>query len=221
MRRCFVGVTAAALLASGCDRRGDAHPTPEQAPPVASVISLGVEMGGYPDLIACADECDAGSADRCRRMAVSYEFGKGVERHLVRATELYEKSCAMRDWEGCVAACRMYEFHHGVSKDDTKAVSFYERACDGRSAVGFANLAIMLESGHGVAQDPGTSAPALRPSVRERLRSRVRARQGASRVGGGWDGRVTAASRQEIVTSLEIGTTGSHAWHEITPSRRS
>jgi len=151
-------LASAALLVASCERHGDSRQSQEQASPSASVISIGVEMGGCADPIACANECDAGSADRCRRMAVSYEFGKGVERDLVRATELYEKSCAMGDSEACVAAGRMYEFHHGVAKNDAKAATFYERACDHQDAVGCANLAILLESGRGVAVDKARAA---------------------------------------------------------------
>jgi TPR repeat protein len=137
----------------GCDRKGDAPRTADQPSPSASVISIGVEMGACPDMVACANECDAGSADRCRRLGVTYEFGKGVERDGVHATELYVRGCDMRDSESCLAAGRMYEFHHGVDKDDTKAVGFYKRACDSGNTTGCANLAIMLESGQGTPKD--------------------------------------------------------------------
>jgi hypothetical protein len=140
-------------VVSGCGRRSGV-PAPEDHPsPSASVISIGVEMGACPDVVACVNECDGGSADRCRRLGVTYEFGKGVERDGVHATELYAKACGMRDSEGCVAAGRMYEFHHGVDKDEVKAVGFYRRACDLGSATGCANLAIMLESGRGTPKD--------------------------------------------------------------------
>jgi TPR repeat protein len=154
----WIGVVALAVAASSCGRRGDAGGNPEQPSPSASVITLGVEMGACDDLAACASECDAGSSDRCRRMGVSYEFGRGVDRDQVHATELYEKACGMDNSEGCLAAGRMYEFHHGVAKNDTKAVAFYERTCDLHNPVGCANLAIMLESGRGTPRDPTRAA---------------------------------------------------------------
>ena len=153
MTRWLLGAMVATAAISGCGRHGDTDRGGSQPSPSASVISVGVEMGACRDLVACESECDAGSSDRCRRMGVSYEFGKGVDRDLVIATALYEKACTMGDSAGCVAAGRMYEFHHGVPKNDTKAVAFYERACDGQDAVGCANLAIMLESGRGIALD--------------------------------------------------------------------
>jgi TPR repeat protein len=146
-----------AILASSCGRRGGSDHG-QQPIPSASVISVAVEMGACHDLVACADECEAGSADRCRRIGVSYEFGKGVDADPLRATELYEKACAMSDSEGCISSGRMYEFHHGVAKDDAKAAGFYERACDFENPVGCANLAILLETGRGVERDAARAA---------------------------------------------------------------
>jgi TPR repeat protein len=158
MTRWLLGAVAATAAISSCGRHVDADPGGPQPSPSASVISVGVEMGACGDLVACAKECDAGSADRCRRMGVSYEFGKGADADLVHATELYEKACAMGDSEGCISAGRMYEFHHGVSKNDARAVGFYERACDLRNPAGCANLAIMLESGRGTSRDTARAA---------------------------------------------------------------
>jgi hypothetical protein len=150
--RSFLGAMAAVAALSSC-HAGEDSGRSHGPSPSASVISFGVEMGACEDLVACTNECDAGSSDRCRRMGVSYEFGKGVDRDQEHAIQLYEKACAMGDSEGCLAAGRMHEFHHGVPKDDTKAVAFYERACDLRNPVGCANLALMLERGRGVARD--------------------------------------------------------------------
>jgi TPR repeat protein len=149
---------AAALLAApvACDRRGGGESSAGAPSPSASVVSLAVEMGACPDLGACERECDAGSADRCRRLGVTYEFGrKGVDADPVRATELYVHACQMKDTEACISAGRMYEYHHGVDKDDVKATGFYERACDLANPTGCANLAIMLENGRGTARDEG------------------------------------------------------------------
>src|SRR5580698_7644883 len=142
-----------AVIASACTKGSDAASSPEPAPS-ASVISIAAAMGECADLAVCARECDAGTSDRCRRMGVSYEFGKGAERDEARATELYALACRMGNSEGCLAAGRMYEFHHGVVKDDPRAVSFYRRSCELDNPTGCANLAIMLENGRGVAKDP-------------------------------------------------------------------
>ena len=152
----LLGVATLALAATDCSRRGG-EPTAEQPSPSASVISIGVELGACDDLVACQNECEAGSSDRCRRIGVSYEFGKGVPQDGAHATELYVKACSMDNSEACLAAGRMYEFHHGVDKDDVKAVGYYSRACDLGNPTGCANLAILLESGRGTAKDEGAA----------------------------------------------------------------
>lgn len=126
--------------------------------PSASVITIGVALGTCPDVEVCARECDAGSADRCRRLAATYALGQGVDKDEARATTLYEQACDMKDSSACVFAGQMYEFAHGVAKDDAKAARFYERACDREWAPGCYNLAIMTERGTGVPQDRAKAA---------------------------------------------------------------
>lgn len=155
----FGSLVVVVLAMPGCDKRGPPQSDPLQPAPSASVMSIAVAMGECEDMVICEKECDAGSSDRCRRMGVSYEFGKtGVERDGVEATRLYEKACGMKNSEGCLSAGRMYEFHHGVDKDDAKAVAFYGRSCDMDNPVGCANLAVMLQNGRGAARDDARAA---------------------------------------------------------------
>jgi TPR repeat protein len=145
----------ACVLCAACGKKktDDAQPAPS-----SSVISIGVELGGCPDVLACERECDAGSADRCRRLAVTYAFGKGVQKDEAHATALYERACAMNDPTACVFAGQMYEFSRGVAKDDAKAAHFYGNACSSGYAPGCFNLAIMYERGTGVARDLAKAA---------------------------------------------------------------
>ena len=150
----FAALAAVAALAIGCGRpSGGASSVFGEPPPSASVIAIAAAMGECEDLVSCVRECDAGSSDRCRRIGVNYEFGKGVDKDMKRATELYASACEMKNSEGCLAAGRMYEFHHGVSPDDARAVTFYRNSCDLDNATGCANLAIMLERGRGAPKD--------------------------------------------------------------------
>jgi TPR repeat protein len=143
-----------ALLCVLCAACGRKRTTEEQQPaPSSSVITLSVELGACTDVAACERECDAGSADRCRRLAVSYAFGKGVPKDEAHATALYDRACAMNDPSACVFAGQMNEFGRGVPKDDAKAARYYERACDFPWAAGCYNLAIMYERGTGVPPD--------------------------------------------------------------------
>src|SRR5580700_12183575 len=134
------------VICSALAACGRAHSSSgDQPAPSSSVITLGVSLGGGPDIPACERECDAGSADRCRRLGATYALGQGVDKDETRATALYEHACDMNDPSACVFAGQMNEFARGVEKDDTKAARFYERACDLRWAPGCYNLAIMYE----------------------------------------------------------------------------
>ncbi len=144
-------VTVAWVLCAACSRGRSSGQ--EQPAPSASVITIGAAIGTCPDLAACERECDAGSADRCRRLAATYAFGEGVDKDEARATALYEHACDMQDPSACVFAGQMNEFAHGVVKDDAKAARLYERACDLRWVPGCYNLAIMYERGTGVPAD--------------------------------------------------------------------
>jgi TPR repeat protein len=134
-------------------------PIGEGAPsPSASVLTISVGLGACDDLATCERECDAGSADRCRRLAASYALGNGAPRDETRGTALYEQACAMNDAPACVFAGQMHEYAHGVPKDAAAAVRFYARACDLGWSAGCYNLAIMLENGRGIARDPAKAA---------------------------------------------------------------
>jgi TPR repeat protein len=143
-------LVASIALVGGC------HGSPssqEQPAPSASVIQLGMALGTCDDIEVCEKECDAGSADRCRRLAASYALGQGVDKDEARGAALYAHACDLRDASACLFAGQMNEFAHGVAKDDAKAARYYERACDLRWAPGCYNLAIMYERGSGVALD--------------------------------------------------------------------
>lgn len=142
---------ALAAAVSACDRP---RASPGEPPaPSASVVTIGVTLGTCSDVPLCETECDAGSADRCRRLAATYATGQGVGKDEARATELYERACDMSDPSACVFAGQMYEYAHGVPKDDARAARLYERSCDVGWTAGCYNLAIMFENGRGVLED--------------------------------------------------------------------
>lgn len=107
-----------------------------------------------PDVASCEHDCDAGSAESCRKLAASYAFGSGgVTKDEARATSLYEHACDMKSASACVFAGQMHEFGRGVDKDAAIAAALYQRACDLASPVGCYNLGIMYERGTGVPAD--------------------------------------------------------------------
>jgi TPR repeat protein len=147
-----------ALLAAPAACSKTPRPGDDQPAPSASVVTLGAALGTCDDVATCARECDAGSADRCRRLAATYAFGRGTGRDEGRATDLYERACTMGDAPSCVFAGQMHEYAHGVPKDVVKAARFYERACDIGWAAGCYNLGIMYENGRGVGLDRAKAA---------------------------------------------------------------
>jgi TPR repeat protein len=144
-----VSALAVALLI-GCHRNTSSQ---EQSAPSASVITLGLAIGTCDNIEVCETECDAGSADRCRRLGATYALGRGASQDESRAATLYERACAMSDPSACLFAGQMNEFARGVVKDDAKAARFYERSCELQWAAGCYNLAIMYERGTGVRPD--------------------------------------------------------------------
>jgi TPR repeat protein len=148
-----VAALVACTMLAAC-HRGSSASSEEEPAPSASVVTIGNTIGTCPDLAVCEKECDAGSADRCRRLAATYSFGQpGVEKDEARAAGLYEHACDMKDAPACLFAGQMHEFAHGVPKDDATAARFYGRACDLTYAAGCYNLAILYERGQGVPKD--------------------------------------------------------------------
>jgi TPR repeat protein len=145
-------VLCAVVACLGCGRRTSEGAGEQPAPP-PSVVTLGAAIGTCDDVDVCAKECEAGSADRCRRLAATYALGQGAPRDEARATAMYEQACAMKESAACVFAGQMHEYAHGVPKDDAKAARLYERACDMGWAAGCYNFAIVLEHGRGVPAD--------------------------------------------------------------------
>ena len=149
------------ILLAACGRGGAKQQKAQEEPaaPPASVVSIGNELGACTELPVCDKQCDGGLADACRRLGVSYEFGKGgATKDETRAAAFYSRACALKEANGCLSAGRMYEFAHGVAKDEKRAESFYDQACSIGFTAGCYNDAIMLENGRGVAKDLARAA---------------------------------------------------------------
>jgi len=147
-----VALAALLVLLAACSR-GKSSPTGEAPAPSSSVITLGMAVGTCPDVAACERECDAGSPDRCRRLAATYAFGEGVPQDERRAEGLFEHACDMGDPSACLFAGQAQEYAHGVPKNDVKAGKLYARSCDLGWPAGCFNEGIMFENGRGVPAD--------------------------------------------------------------------
>jgi TPR repeat protein len=155
--RVYSDLGKAALALLWCFAGGACHrqaTSTEQPAPSSSAITLGIALGACTDLPVCERECDAGSADRCRRLAAASAFGEAdAAKDESHAAALYEHACVMNDPSSCMFAGQMSEYARGVTKDDAKAVRLYRRACDLRWVAGCYNLALMYERGTGVPRD--------------------------------------------------------------------
>jgi hypothetical protein len=191
MARC-ARVSISALVASvvlaaatGCDFFKSKKSPPAPAPS-ASVVTIVNALGACEDIPTCDRLCDAGTGDQCRRLGMAYQFGNTVPQDEARATELFDKACALNNPFGCVSAGQSYEYHHGVPKDDAKAASFYKRACDMGYVGGCLNYGIMLENGRGVPADLDAAANYYEQGCRDGIkvgcehRERMRARDAAA-----------------------------------------
>ena len=158
-----VSLAAAALLAvalGGCKANGNGNQdnqasSAEGVPgAAASAVTIANVMGTCDDVALCDRECGAGHGDSCRRLAVTYEFGKSdAGQNETLGTTYFDRACALGDPPGCVSSGQMHEYGHGVPKDFAQAAAAYARACTLGWQVGCANWAIMLENGRGVEKD--------------------------------------------------------------------
>ena len=150
-----LAVAVAVLTGSACKgKHGGASPEEGTLPAAAqSSVEVINVIGTCDDVPLCTKECEAGQADRCRRLGATLQFAKPPDRDEARATSFYERACALGNAPGCVSAGQMFEYEHGVTKDVGKAAAYYSKACDVGYQVGCANYAIMLENGRGVPKD--------------------------------------------------------------------
>ncbi|ALV24512.1 hypothetical protein CIG2463D_0939 [Campylobacter iguaniorum] len=74
-------------------------------------------------------ECNLSNFTSCNELGVLYEYGKGVVKHYVYATKLYQKACDGNDGLGCSNLGAMFYKGFGVEKDINKAKEFFEKGC--------------------------------------------------------------------------------------------
>jgi TPR repeat protein len=149
----FTCAACAACVVAGCktSSQDPGEGASDKGPPPITIANT---MGTCDDLDRCARECNAGQGDSCRRLAVTYEFGKSdAGRNEALGTSYFDRSCALGNAAGCVSSGQMHEYAHGVPKDFPEAAAAYARACTLGWQVGCANWAIMLENGRGVPRD--------------------------------------------------------------------
>jgi TPR repeat protein len=104
------------------------------APPASAGEGAPERAGAYKeDPAQLARACDAGTAESCFGLGVSFEQGRGVDKDKTRAAVLYTRACDGGDVRGCV--------------------NVYTDACDGGHLEGCFRLGLLFDDGRGVPQD--------------------------------------------------------------------
>jgi len=78
--------------------------------------------------------CKYGYAPSCTSLGGMVEEGRGVQRDLSLAAELYDKSCQWHDAQGCFRLASLYERGRGVRRDRERASALYRQACEAKNA---------------------------------------------------------------------------------------
>ena len=166
MPRFWIAAFGALLAACSKPASSDAPvaPAPKAS---AAQASFTFQTGtACPDLGLCERECDAGQADRCRRLGDAYQFATDGGKDDARATSYYELACKLKNAPACMSAGQMYEYHHGVAENDAKAADYYRQGCDSGHVPSCANYAVMLENGRGVPKDVPAALRLYGPACR-------------------------------------------------------
>lgn len=95
---------------------------------------------------------DKGLAKSTTSLALMYWFGNGTEKDINKANQLFEKSCDMRDGEGCMNLGTRYREGEaeGFNQDHVRANELFQKACDYGYMGGCNNLANSYENSWGV-----------------------------------------------------------------------
>jgi TPR repeat protein len=103
--------------------------------------------------------CDAGSANACLQLGLSYGLGRGVAKDSSKAASLYEKACGLGAPPACTLMGLAYDAGHGVGVDSEQAHSFFSKACNGGDEEGCRHMADMNRSANPVPPSIGFVMP--------------------------------------------------------------
>jgi hypothetical protein len=59
------------------------------------------------------------------------EDGRGLEKNVSGAADLYERACEAREWPACVSLGELYLAGRGVERDEARGKALMRRACKG------------------------------------------------------------------------------------------
>ncbi len=86
--------------------------------------------------------CLSGEVPACTQVGDMYASGRGVDRDLGRAAEMYARACDGGAADVCNTLGEIYEKTAGLEGGMERAAAMFERACTGGSAAGCLNLGL-------------------------------------------------------------------------------
>ena len=95
-------------------------------------------------------------------LGVCYEKGRGVEKDVSKAIELYRRAIDQDSPLGFCYLAVCYEKGNGVEKDVSRAAELYRRASDQDYPLGHCQLGLCYENGEGVEKDVSRAAELYR-----------------------------------------------------------
>ena len=124
------------------------------------LVGKGVDAKGA--AVAFGQACDAGNARSCASLGLLVQDGRGVDKDIPKATDLYDKACRLGAGVGCFNLGLMALSGNGVARDKAaadgqfaRAREVYGKACDAGNGGACLNMAFLYEGGFGVEMDLG------------------------------------------------------------------
>lgn len=87
---------------------------------------------------ACLTKCDAGDGAACTLVGTFYELGQFNQTRTASdgamALDFYQRACALRSADGCMALASKTMAGHDIAKDETAALALFHHLCEERHA---------------------------------------------------------------------------------------
>ena len=124
----------------GCERRAD----------------LAAEGQGGPEveLEFASKACKRDRPLACLRGGQQLNEGRGVERNVTLAIDLFQKACGLAELDGCTAAGDLLSDPEGTPEAKARSYAVYNTACKRHSAYGCLKVGMAFHEGVGVPANP-------------------------------------------------------------------
>lgn len=109
----------------------------------------------------CLEQCKAGNAKSCAKLALMVVRGDGAPKSPETAPAIAMKACEAGAAAGCTLLGQLLMDGVGIKRDPKKAAQMWAKACDDGDADGCSAVGTLLLTGTGVPRDTKLAAQAL------------------------------------------------------------